>query len=301
MFARSTGITPLIVTVLEAQNLPVRDAVGKTDPFVVVEAGGVRSQTEVIRGQVNPIWDHMCTLRARFGADAREELRVLCWHEDVYEDIVLGVGVLNIGPVLHERETLEVWLELLDERGLRATGAEVRVRVENGKAPPLAELCASEHVDLDAVERTIAQDPSQCDERAVIDVATGRLCLHVLLLNHTMSDEMLALLLKANPKQAAAPDKHGTLPLSYLCRRYGVTEAQLELVIKSHPGAARTANRFGKLPLHFLARNPSLNRRLLGSVMAAFPGAAEAKDHTGNLPLHYLAKNRSLPKDVLQA
>ena len=139
-----TGITPLVVTIIEGTNLPARDVATKTDPFVVVETGGVRNQTPVVRGQTDPIWDHMCTLRARFGPGVREELRVLCWHEDVYEDVVLGVGTLNISPVLHERETMEVWLELLDERGLRATEAEVLLRVQNVKASPLAELCASD-------------------------------------------------------------------------------------------------------------------------------------------------------------
>ena len=296
-----TGITPLIVTVIEAQNLPVRDVVSKTDPFVVVEAGGVRNQTEVVRGQVNPIWDHMCTLRARFGPGVREELRVLCWHEDVYEDVILGVGTLNIAPVLHERETMEVWLELLDERMLRATGAEVLVRIQNGKAAPLAELCASEELELEQIESSISQDPSQCDERNVVDEPTGKLCLHVLLGNHHMTTEMLNALLKCNPRQATVADKHGTLPLSYLCRRYGLQEEQLEFMIKCNPAAARTPNRFGKLALHFLARNPTLNRRALGLVLTAFPGAVEAKDQSGNLPLHYLTRNHKLSKDVLQA
>eukprot|EP00966_Prymnesium_polylepis_P290406 6708239-Prymnesium_polylepis.1 len=92
------GLTPLVVTVIEATNLPVRDVALKTDPFVVVEAGGTRNQTEVARGQINPIWDHMCTLRARFGPGVKEDLRVMCWHEDVYEDVILGIGTLNISP-----------------------------------------------------------------------------------------------------------------------------------------------------------------------------------------------------------
>ena len=65
------------------------------------------------------------------------------------------------------------------------------------------------------------------------------------------------------------PDRHGTLPLSMLCRKYGLSEAQLALLIKSHPPAARTANRFGKLPLHFLVRNPRVTR----TVVDLFAGA----------------------------
>ena len=59
----SAGLTPLVITVVEAHNLPVRDVAAKTDPFVTVEAAGVRSQTDVQRGTINPVWDQMLTLR----------------------------------------------------------------------------------------------------------------------------------------------------------------------------------------------------------------------------------------------
>ena len=64
-------------------------------------------------------------------------------------------------------QVLEQWVMLLDERGLRATGMELLIRVENGKAPPLSELCSSPEISLSEVERTISQDPSQCGEREV--------------------------------------------------------------------------------------------------------------------------------------
>ena len=50
--ARTAGRTPLIVTIVEAQNLPVKDVASKTDPFVAIEAGGVRAQTGVERGSM---------------------------------------------------------------------------------------------------------------------------------------------------------------------------------------------------------------------------------------------------------
>ena len=90
MAAGEEAVYTLTVTVIEAQNLPVSDDMPTIDPFVVVEAGGVSSQTEVVQGQVNPIWDHACTLTTRFGADVREELRVMCWHEAENEDVVVA-------------------------------------------------------------------------------------------------------------------------------------------------------------------------------------------------------------------
>ena len=53
-------------------------------------------------------------------------------------------------------QVLEQWVMLLDERGLRATGMELLIRVENGKAPPLGELCSSPEISLSEVERTIS-------------------------------------------------------------------------------------------------------------------------------------------------
>ncbi len=296
----AVGLTPLLITIVEAQNLPVKDVTTKTDPFIVVEAAGIRSQTDVQRGTVNPVWDSMLTLRCVFAPGVREVLTVSCYHEDVFEDVLIGRGTLDISQVLHERATLDEWLELVDERGRVAIGADVRIVVANGRAPPLMQLCSSEEVTLDELERSITQDPAQCDEREV-EEATGRTSLHALIANPRMDDPMLSLLLKCNHKQARVPDKHGTLPLAMLCRRYGSTEEMLTLMIKCHPAAARTANRFGKLPLHFLARNPSLTKAILSIVIAAYPGAAEAKDLAGNLPLHYLTKNRVLTKDLLQA
>ena len=293
------GLTPLIVTVVEAQQLPTRDGNSKNDAFVVVETGGVRSQTDVQRDTCNPAWDQMLTLRSIFQPGVREELVVTVYHEDVFEDVVIGRGVLNLSACLHEREMIDEWLELLDERGRRAIGADVHIVVTNAKAPPLMQLCTSAEVTLDELERSITQEPEQCDEREV-DEASGRTCLHLLLSNPKMDDGMLSLLLKCNHKQARVPDRHGTLPLSMLCKRYGVTEEQLALMVKCHPAAARTANRFGKLPLHFLVRNPSLSKPLLAILLAAYPGAAEAKDLAGNLPMHYLARNRALSKDLLQ-
>ena len=296
---KAVGLTPLNITIREAQNLPIKDVSSKTNPFVVVEAAGVRAQTKVEQSTINPSWDEPLTLRCVFGPGVREELVVSVWHEDVFEDVLLGRGTLAIPEVLHEREIVECWLELLDERGLRAIGADVRLEVQNGKAPPLMDLCASDDVTCEEIERSITQEPAQCDEREV-DEESGRTCLHLLLGNEAMDDEMLNLLLKCNPKQARVPDRHGTTPLGMLCRRFGLTEGQLTMMLKCHPAAARTANRFGKLPLHFLARNPSLTKGLLAILLGAFSGAAEAKDLAGNLPLHYLARNRALSKDLLQ-
>ena len=295
----AVGLTPLIITIVEAQQLPLKDNL-KTNPFVVVEAGGVRSQSDVQRDTINPVWDQMVTLRSVFTPGMREELVVSVYHEDVFEDVLIGRSALDISAVLRERATLDEFLELLDERGRRAIGADVRIVVANGKAPPLMQLCASEEVTLEELERSITQDPAQCDEREV-DERSGKTCLHLLLANPKMDAGMLSLLLKCNHKQSRVPDRHGTLPLSLLCRRYGVTEEALALMIKCHPPAARTANRFGKLPLHFLVRNPTLGKGHLAIVLAAYPGAAEAKDLAGNLPLHHLAKNRALSKDLLQA
>ena len=295
-----TGLMPLVIIVKEANNLPVKDVSSLTNAFVVVECAGVRSQTAVQHSTTDPCWNQTLTLRCVFGPGMREELVVSVWHEDVFEDVLIGQSTLNIFDVIHESVIADEWLELLDERGVKGVGADVHVEVRNGKAPPLMELCADPEVTFEELERSITQEPSQCDEKEV-DEATGRSCLHLLLSNEAMDEQMLNLLLKCNPKQARQPDRHGTPPLSMLCRRYGVTAPMLTMLLKCYPAAARTANRFGKLPLHFLARNPSLTKDQLAILLGAFSGAAEAKDIAGNLPLHYLARNRALSMNLLQA
>ena len=215
---RHAAVTPLLVTIVEARDLPEKDQATKTDSFAVVEAGGARHQTEVQRFTTAPAWDHMCTLRAVFGPGTREELTVHVWHEDVFEDVLLGTAAVDLSAVLHDRHTFDGWVPLLDETGLRSVGSDVMLRIQNGSAPPLAELCADPDVTVEALERTLAQDPAQCDERAVVDATTGRMCLHVLLGNLSMTDEMLALLLKCNARQAprSAP-WHALCGLSSLC------------------------------------------------------------------------------------
>ena len=83
---RAAGLTPLLVTVVEAKNLPLKDVSSKTDPFVTVEAAGIKSQTDVQRGTCNPVWEQVLTLRCVFVPGTREELVISCWHEDVFED-----------------------------------------------------------------------------------------------------------------------------------------------------------------------------------------------------------------------
>ena len=90
-----SGVTPLLITVSEAKDVPFR-----ADPFVVLEAGGARTQTDVLRDTTAPVWDQMFTLRADFSAGTREELKVMAWHEDVYEDQLLGRATLDIESCL---------------------------------------------------------------------------------------------------------------------------------------------------------------------------------------------------------
>merc|ERR1719271_321403 len=52
---RAAGLTPLLVTVVEAKNLPLKDVSSKTDPFVTVEAAGIKSQTDVQRGAAEDV------------------------------------------------------------------------------------------------------------------------------------------------------------------------------------------------------------------------------------------------------
>ena len=106
-------------------------------------------QTEVQRSSAAPVWDHLFTLRADFKPGVREELVATLWHEDVYEDQLVGQATVDLTDVLHERVTLEVWVPLLDERRLRRTGAELLLRVQNGKAPPLVQVCADENVTIE--------------------------------------------------------------------------------------------------------------------------------------------------------
>ena len=93
---RAVGLVPLIITIHEVRDLPIKDVSAKTDPFVLVEAAGVRSQTDVQRGTVNPLWDQMLTLRCVFAPGMREELIVSVFHEDVFEDVIVGRGTLDI-------------------------------------------------------------------------------------------------------------------------------------------------------------------------------------------------------------
>jgi Ca2+-dependent lipid-binding protein len=77
----AVGLTPLIVTIHSAENLPTTGG-KKLDPFIVVESAGIRSQTDVCRNTTNPEWDQMLTLRCVFTPNMREELTVTVYHEE---------------------------------------------------------------------------------------------------------------------------------------------------------------------------------------------------------------------------
>ena len=67
--AKVAGVTPLLVTIVEARELPF-----SADTFVLVESGGARNQTEVQRSSAAPVWDHLFTLRADFPSGCRRNV-----------------------------------------------------------------------------------------------------------------------------------------------------------------------------------------------------------------------------------
>ena len=53
----SGGKQEITIRIIQARNLPSEDAIGQSDPFVVVTAGGKKYQTSIIKGKKNPVWN----------------------------------------------------------------------------------------------------------------------------------------------------------------------------------------------------------------------------------------------------
>ncbi|KAK0047128.1 myoferlin [Biomphalaria pfeifferi] len=55
----------LKVTVVGADNVPNPEAIGKCDPYAVVEFQGHHKKTQVIKGELNPQWKEVREIKTK--------------------------------------------------------------------------------------------------------------------------------------------------------------------------------------------------------------------------------------------
>ncbi|XP_061350729.1 synaptotagmin-5-like isoform X1 [Gastrolobium bilobum] len=97
----------LSVTVISAEDLPVTDFMGKSDPFVVLtlKKAGTKNKTRVVNDSLNPVWNQTFDFVVEDGL--HDMLIVEVWDHDTFGKDYMGRCILTLTRVILEGEYKE--------------------------------------------------------------------------------------------------------------------------------------------------------------------------------------------------
>eukprot|EP01083_Nonionella_stella_P008283 23831_1 len=106
----------LTILVIKAQDLPAKDLFGRmrsslSDPFVRIEFGEDISASSVVRANVNPVWNHMCSFSGH-KSNAPKRIKFHVWDYDwALKPDFIGVASLDVAT-LFDKTPENIWLDL---------------------------------------------------------------------------------------------------------------------------------------------------------------------------------------------
>jgi len=109
--------TELVVKVCSGRNLAVKDANGKSDPYLNLWCGSSKNKTQIKKKTLDPEWNETFTIP--FAVCVKKDLDVECWDYDtVGKDEFMGEFKLSVDSI-PINETLSNWytLEASNVRG----------------------------------------------------------------------------------------------------------------------------------------------------------------------------------------
>lgn len=125
----------------------------------------------------------------------------------------------------------------------------------------------------------------------------GKLPLHFLARNPSLTKPVLLALVGAHPAAIDARDQSGNQPLHYLSRNKALTKDLLQAYLKAcgEDGAriaAETPNKLGHLPLRELVTSPAFTDNHLRVMLRVSDRALQHVDRYGHTPMHYVGHNK---------
>eukprot|EP00727_Mastigamoeba_balamuthi_P011862 m51a1_g7299 hypothetical protein (572) ;mRNA; f:79837-82630 len=108
------------VTVVSARNLAPMDSNGKSDPYVILETGGSRKKTKIVKENLNPSWNETFSFQLKSQSGS---LAVQVWDYDrASKDDFLGMCLVDITSVQSDTDT---WFPLTPQQAKAAQQAYV--------------------------------------------------------------------------------------------------------------------------------------------------------------------------------
>jgi Ca2+-dependent lipid-binding protein len=125
----------VIVTVIEAKDVPKMDTVGKCDPFCFVALVGSRLvyRTRIMKKTYTPVWNE--TVSFLLTNPNTDVLTILLKDEDMIVDDAIGNVDIPLAPYLNGPE-LERWSPLTPAKGVKDPG-QVHYKLRVCQAPPM--------------------------------------------------------------------------------------------------------------------------------------------------------------------
>ncbi|XP_021736336.1 synaptotagmin-5-like isoform X2 [Chenopodium quinoa] len=147
----------LYVTVKEATDIPGKDKLGRSEPYVRLQYGKVVQKTRAVKQTSNPVWNQTFEFDEITGG---EYLKLKCLYEETFGDEVIGSATVNMeGLEAGLIRDVPVPLE-------NANSGEVRLQIEavsevsnGGPGNGLIELVLIEARDLVAADLRGTSDP----------------------------------------------------------------------------------------------------------------------------------------------
>lgn len=147
----------LYVTVREAKNFPVKDKLGRSEPYVKLQYGKVVQRTRAVPQTLNPVWNQIFEFDEITGG---EYLKLKCLYEETFGDEVIGSATVNLEGL--EEGSVRVVPVPLE----KASSGEVRLSIEavgevssGGLGNGWIELVLIEAKDLVAADLRGTSDP----------------------------------------------------------------------------------------------------------------------------------------------
>jgi sterol 3beta-glucosyltransferase len=105
----------LFVDVIEGKNLPNKDLIGQSDPFVVLKVGKIAQSTSVVDNNANPKWNETLWVEV----EDSDMLTLECWDKDPVGQDLIGRASIAVKSIAAEKDE---WLPLTDSKSSKECG-----------------------------------------------------------------------------------------------------------------------------------------------------------------------------------
>lgn len=151
----------LYINVSEARNLPQRDMLGKSDPYLIADAGGCQARTRTIYKSLNPFWgeEYHLNIVDSFTRDPSASIKITVWDEDKYvKDNLIGQVTVPVVS-LCDSKIHEQWYPLYSSDAEIYVSGDLHLRIDHNSEAKTLTLRIIEGRNLASKDANGLSDP----------------------------------------------------------------------------------------------------------------------------------------------